>query len=670
MLNALIAISQGGEDCLTAVSINSLPFVDIGNTMGATDDLFESCPDIGNQGGAPDLVYRYTTGNSTEIVNVSLCEAVTDYDSQLYIYANGCNTTPIGCMEDGCQSPVFNAPYNSNLEQVNLLPNTTYFFVIDGYDANSFGNYQLNIEPFNPVNPIDSTLLPIVVINTNQQILDEPKIPGEMGIIYNGAGFYNHMGDAFNQYEGAIGIETRGSSSQSFPKKGYAIETRDPLGNNNNVSIFGMPDENDWILVGPFSDKSLIRNYLAYTLGSRLRYYSPRVQFCEVVLNNDYRGVYLWTEKIKRDNGRLNLSKLDEFDTAGVDLTGGYILKLDKYTGLINDSWQSAYSSISSTPQTINYLYHYPKPDVIIPAQKEYIQSYIASFENALAGPDFLDEDLGYRNYIETNSFVDLMLLNEISRNVDGYRLSTFFYKNRSDIDNRIYVGPPWDYNLAFGNPNYCNGSEIAGWSYDFNNVCPGDPYHIPFWWEKMLSDPYYLNKLNCQWNTLREGPFHTDSILQLIDDAYILLEEPAQRNFNKFDILNTYVWPNNFIGGSYQSEINYLKNWITDRLLWMDNNLPGDTIDCSFLSNQTINQQLNLRVFPNPSNDFVFIETNPSSNYELHLFDPTGKELPIKYESMGAGIMKLDIRNLTPSIYSLVIKFTDELKSLKLIVQ
>ena len=273
-----IGFSQpGGEDCLTATNIASIPFVGIGNTSSSNDDYFENCPDVGNLGGAPDHVYVYNSGNNLEHIDASLCESLTNYDSQLIIYENNCNSNPIGCQEDGCQSPAYNAPYNSQLIGITLQPNTTYYFIIDGYDSLSNGNYQLNLDTSSALIIPDSSIIPLVFINTyGQQIQNEPKISANMGIIDNGNGVFNHATDSYNEYNGEIGIEIRGSSSSSFPKKGFGIETRDGNGNNNNVPLFGMPLENDWVLHAPYSDKSLMRNFLSYYLGNKMYYYSPQ----------------------------------------------------------------------------------------------------------------------------------------------------------------------------------------------------------------------------------------------------------------------------------------------------------------------------------------------------------------------------------------------------------
>ena len=141
---------------------------------------------------------------------------------------------------------------------------------------------------------LTSSQLPIVIIDTDgSEIPDEPKIMAYMGVIDNGPGVLNNVDDAFNAYDGYIGIELRGSSSQMYPKKQYAVETREADGSNLNVSLLGMPSENDWILNGPFSDKSLIRNVLTYTLTRQMGWYATRTRFCEVIINGDYRGLYV-----------------------------------------------------------------------------------------------------------------------------------------------------------------------------------------------------------------------------------------------------------------------------------------------------------------------------------------------------------------------------------------
>jgi len=461
--------------------------------------------------------------------------------------------------------------HNDNISSSDL---TGRIFLSLGISATST-NYSPTPSWFVPPLVFTSSNLPIVVINTNgQSIQDDPRIFCDMGIIDNGFGNINYIHDTYNNYDGRISIEYRGSSSQSFPKKAYALETQDSIGNNNNVSLLGMPVENDWILYAPYSDKSLMRNFLTFDLGRKMGNYSPRTVYCELVVDGDYRGVYILMEKIKRDNDRVDIAKLDIDDLAGDSLTGGYIIKIDKYTGTGGTDWLSDFPSIGGGPKYIQY--HYPEASVMLPQQMDYIQAFVDSFEYALAGPDFTDSIIGYSKYIDVASFIDLYIINELSRNIDGYRLSTYMYKDRDNNGGKLTMGPFWDYNLAFGNANYCSGDMTSGWEVD--GAC-GDVGNNPFWFQRLLDDPDYQNRLKCRWEYLRDRSLHQDSLFNFIDSVALYLDSSSARNFQKWNILGNYVWPNAHIGSTYQEELDYLKNWIGERLVWIDNNLLGNCI-------------------------------------------------------------------------------------------
>jgi len=432
-------------------------------------------------------------------------------------------------------------------------------------------NYSPTPSWFQPPFIFTASNLPIVVINTNSQtILDDPRIVCDMGIIDNGFGTINLISDPFNDYNGKISIEYRGSSSQSFPKKPYALETQDLIGNNNNVSLLGMPVENDWILYAPYSDKALMRNFLTFDLGRKMGHYAPRTVYCELVINGDYKGIYILMEKIKRDNDRVDIAKLDADDLAGDSLTGGYIIKVDKYTGTGGVDWLSDFPNIGGGSLYIQY--HYPQATALQPQQLNYIEQYVDSFEYALNGPNFTDTSIGYAKYIDVNSFIDFYIINELSKNIDGYRLSTYMHKDKESKGGKLTMGPFWDFNLAFGNANYCSGGITSGW--EVNGGC-GDSN--PFWFERLLDDTLYQNKLKCRWEYLRVRSFHQDSLFNFIDSVALYLDDAQQRNFQQWPTLGTYVWPNYYVGSTYQDELNFFKTWIGDRLVWIDNNLGGN---------------------------------------------------------------------------------------------
>ncbi|MCB9360323.1 MAG: CotH kinase family protein [Flavobacteriales bacterium] len=546
--------------------------------------------------------------------------------------------------------------------------NGYYELYLDGILIKTGGEYTFSESKTLNCNPIDSSNLALVIINTNgQTIQDNTRIIADMQIIYNGFNNMNHYNDFPNNYNDKISIEKRGSSSQMFPKKSYSLETQDAQGNNNNVSLIDMPQENDWVLYAPYSDKSLMRNVLTYKLGREIMSYAPRTQFCEVVINDEYLGVYVLTEKIKRDKNRVDIAKLDADDLAGDSLTGGYIIKIDKTTGGSSIGWTSPYAAPIDPSKQINFLYHYPKEADILPAQKTYIENYITDFEDALNGPNFADPITGYTPFIKDKSFIDFFIFNELSKNVDGYRISSFLYKDKDSKGGKLKMGPLWDFNIAYGNSNYCDGEYTTGWQKDFNSICQHDNM-VPFWWNRLLEDTTFANKLKCRWEEKRLGPLHLDTILNTIDSIAFYLNDAQQRNFDKWNILGNYVWPNSYIGSTYQDEVNFLKYWITSRISWMDNNMPGNCsipvgINESFLADQ-------IKVYPNPAKDVLNIEINKKtgSNFNIEIHDIKGKLVTLHKFTRVENIISLPIHDLVGGFYLLKITSADFNQTFKFI--
>jgi hypothetical protein len=499
------------------------------------------------------------------------------------------------------------------------------------------------LKPF-AQNSLTSSNLPIVVINTGGvAIPDEPKIDGFMGIINNGPGQLNYITDNFNEFYGQIAIERRGSSSGNFPQKSYGIETRGPDSSNYNASIFDWPSDNDWILYAPYTDKSLIRNALSYQLGNELGRWAPRTQFCEVILNDTYIGVYVFMERIKASPGRVGIEAPAYTDTLNNQLTGGYIVKVDKTTAGGQIAWNSPYSAQAPGNGTIGFQLHDPDIDTIHPLQKAYIQDYITDWEVALKSNNFTDPITGYKPYIDVGSFIDYFLITELSKNVDGYRISTYLHKKRFSEGGKLVAGPLWDYNIAWGNANYCQGNLTTGWEINFNSICGGG-WQNPFWWNRMLEDPLFANEVDCRWTSLRAGVLSDASIINYIDSVALILTAPAQRHYQKWPILGTYVWPNNYIGQTYQEEINYLKTWIQNRTAWMDANMFG-SCNASVLENNIPS----LQIYPNPSSDQIQV-SGLLGEGKLHLTDLSGKVIQtIHFQNQ---TIQIDLTQLQNGIY------------------
>lgn len=468
-----------------------------------------------------------------------------------------------------------------------------------------------------------SSNLPIVVINTaGATILDDPKIVADMGIIDNGPGQRNSVTDTYNNYSGKIGIEIRGSSSQSFPKKQYSIELRDATGEGVSAPLLGLPPEEDWVLFAPYNDKTLMRDVLAYKIGRDLNRYAPRTRFCELVLNGNYEGIYVLIEKIKRDNNRVDINKLNPDENSGNDLTGGYIIKIDKETGSGNGGWTSSYVPPNrSGNQTIYFQYDYPKAEDISTEQKNYIRQFMLNFETALTGAGFTDPVNGYTRYADADSFIDFFIVNEVSKNVDGYRLSTFMHKQRDSDGGKLIMGPVWDFNLGFGNADYCTSGNPEGWVTGFNSICPQDYWLIPFWWGRLYQDPAYRSKLAARWAEVRSNQLQTSRLHTYIDSVYSVLHSEATfRNFQRWPVIGLYVWPNFFVGSSYTEEVNWLKTWITNRMNWLDANMPQVIT--------AVESNTSFQVYPNPFLNEVYLEYSLSEpgKFEVEWFDSSGK--------------------------------------------
>jgi len=451
-----------------------------------------------------------------------------------------------------------------------------------------------------------SSNLPLIVINTNgQTIKDDPKITADMGIVWNGEGKRNLLTDPKNNYNGKIAIEIRGSSSQMFPKKGYGFETKSSAGLDVDVSLLGMPEENDWVLYAPYTDKTMIRDVLTYTLDATLGHWSPRCRYVELFLNNQYQGVYVLMEKIKRNKNRVDIAKLLTTDNSGENLTGGYIIKIDKTTGGGGEGW---YSNYSNTVGKTFYQYDYPKAKEITTAQKSYIQTYTRMMENALYQENFKYPG-NYHEYLNDSSFIDFMIINELAKNVDGYRLSAYLYKGKND---RVNCGPIWDFNLTYGNADYYNGWQTTGFQYQA--YLGNDGWQNPFWWNKLMKDPEYVNKLKRRWVSLRKNELSNQRITSAIDSLTSLISEAKDRNYQRWTgVIGVDIWPNYYVGNNYNDEVNWMKNWINQRLNYLDQQWPYD-----FTGNDDLLAIQSHSIYPNPFVDRLTAKLASVQNGEV----------------------------------------------------
>ncbi|HET7734277.1 MAG TPA: CotH kinase family protein, partial [Paludibacter sp.] len=487
---------------------------------------------------------------------------------------------------------------------------------------------------------ISESNLPIIFISTNNQtIIANTKIMADMKVLNSATGI-NYANDTTYEYNNKVGIEIRGNSSATFPKKSYTVETRNPDTTNLNANLLGMPKENDWVFHGPYPDKSLMRNALAYHLGNMTGKWSPRAHFFELYINGAYNGVYTLAEKIKNDKNRCNLATLNPQDTIGDELTGGYILKIDRPEATDVDGknyWISPYRAPTTLQQKVYFLYVDPDGENIVQKQRDYIQKYITDFENAMYSNNYKDRAAGYYPYVDLQSFADYYIITELSRNLDGYRISTFIQKDKDSKGGKLTMGPFWDYDICFGNANFFSAGNTSGWVID--GMGNGDAYAMPFWWQKFRLDPYFNSVLKQRWNALKTKCINTTYLNHFIDSCAYDLRDAQVRNFTKWNILSTYIWPNNYVGGSYANEITYLKNWLRDRMVWMDSQIQP-IVDITGVQEKN-DMVMDLVAYPNPFTDrvnFKYYVAN-GGKLEIIIHDMLGRQVLHYAETVEPGI-------------------------------
>ena len=478
-----------------------------------------------------------------------------------------------------------------------------------------------------------SSNLPIVIIETESKTLtNREKTGATMKVIDNGSK-RNKVTDKANGYDGNIKIKLRGNSSLFFDQKRFTFETVTPEGKSNKVELLGMPADNDWVLLAPYNDVSMMRDAFAFDMWNNMGHWAPRTRYCEVVMNGKYIGVYTLCEKIKRGENRIDIAKLKKSDTTGVDITGGYIVRIDppdeneksfqsEVPGIMNTNMGGGFGGFGGGMggfggfggrNTVTWTVFYPKNPT--DGQLEYISDYVNTVEKVIQSDNFADPVNGYAKYIDVESFVDYFIHTELSLNADGLKRSTYFYKEKQNPDGtggKLYAGTVWDYNLAYGNCNFANANNIEAWVYEGSETNP-----TPAMWKRLTEDPAFMAKVKARWKELRKGYLSNDNINKFIDERAALLQESQARQYTKYsDLLvpkregnqNAQGQQNGGFGGfggmggfgggfpgggfggfggggggagmfsaytvsSYDEEISILKKWFADRIAFLDKN-------------------------------------------------------------------------------------------------
>ena len=369
-----------------------------------------------------------------------------------------------------------------------------------------------------------------------------------------------------------IGQHRRGSSTFNNAKPNLRIETRDADGEDKNVSLLGLPSESDFILAAPYRfDRAMIRDSFLFNLSNQMGQYAVRTRFVEVyantndgTLNNDdYLGVYVLTENIKRDDDRVDIPKLDPGDNTAPEITGGYIIKIDRTDGQAGSNWETS----RGVPNRGGASFVHVEPERVDMSteQVNYIRGYVQDLEDALYGPNATDPELGYAAFLDVEASIDHHILRTLSLEPDSLGLSTFLTKDR---DGKLKFGPLWDSDRSMGSDNDLRSSDPEAW---FSGV---DFFEFD-WWGQLFNDPDFKQQWVDRWQELRQTTYSDANVLATLNGLSSQLEEAQARNFARWP----EVAPN---GGEFaeagltgwEAEVSHLSNWLLARMAWIDGNL------------------------------------------------------------------------------------------------
>jgi hypothetical protein len=473
--------------------------------------------------------------------------------------------------------------------------------------------------------PLDSSLLPIIRIETNELgiVTDTGKVPAQMIVYNNTKGKYNRLTD-IPELMTTIGIKLHGNSTLQWPKKNYTVETRDGAGNNINIPMLGLPAENDWVFNGPFADKSNIRNVFAYSLGRAIMSdWQPHTKYFELIVNGEFLGLYVLIESIKRDSNRVDIKKIKSTDISGNDLTGGYIFKMDQ----------------------LGFEMVYPKTELLQPAQKKYSLACYALFgayASAKTAVEYLDSINGFKNRINIQNYIDYTIVNEVVKSADAYQFSLFMHKDRDDVNSKLMFGPIWDFDLSCGNIHVQHANSTSGWQ--FNEAPCNKMYQTG-----VFRDTNMVKAFRNRWFELRKTILHKDSLNKRIDSIVAYAGDALKRNYDvwPYDGKMMDIWGYQHPAKTYQEDISMMKTFLSSHIDWIDANIktlyfkmpPATGIIETMADNE------NIISFPNPfKNELKYVFNLPVNNtftVEIYstlgqkIFETTGKSSGINHNEI-----------------------------------
>ena len=440
------------------------------------------------------------------------------------------------------------------------------------------------------------THLPLLVIDTGEQTIPglltgEEDIFGEHEYsttedgesmitvrmdVFDSANSYNHLTDA-PTLSTATQIRVRGHSSRTFEKAPYLLKLVTDDGAERSEALLGMSKHDEWALHGPYLDKSLIRNYLFYNLSGEIMDYAPNCRFCELILNGDYRGIYLLVETITAgEDGRLPIVMKKKGN-----VLSGYLLRIDRPTEADLETLRDVdvYTERTYTQQ-LDVSIRYPGKERLTEELKTKIERDFSAFEKALYSFDYDSGDYSYREYLDVDSFVDYYIINSITSNIDAGRYSTYIYKT---LDGK-YKMCVWDFN------NCCNNYVSNAIGPDFDGIRNSAYY------EMLFRNQEFVEQIISRYHELRKSILSDEYIEKYIDDTLAFLGDAIDRNSARWAdyIAGDPLLDPEETGRNPHSQseaVAMLKDNLFSRMDWMDENIEYLLQFCAHSANKNYSE-------------------------------------------------------------------------------
>lgn len=398
--------------------------------------------------------------------------------------------------------------------------------------------------------------------------------------------------DTFEDAGGKAQIKGRGNQTWGFPKKPYTFKF------DKKCKVLGMPKDKRWNLLANWKDRTRIRNAVAYKFAKETDSldWTPNGEYIELILNGEHRGLYYLCEHIKIAKDRVNVTEMESTDIEEPNITGGYLIELDKYFDEVNKFKSS----------TLNIPVNFKEPDeeVLVGAQFNYFRDYFNEIESKITS-DTINET-NYKDLMDIESFIDFWFVAEASSNADTANPGSFYL--HKDRNGKLKAGPVWDYDGG----TYIHSREKQ-WI-----------VKNKLWYNYLFNDNTFRKRVKEKWSNEKARFYNLQSYIDEMSNATIT---SAKR-----DVI---MWPfsdshNNEQNMTYEEAIAQMKNALKTKLDWMEKQISVEMKPIYII--KTITDKVMGTIYPSyqdvEEGDEARITATANYGYKFINWTEDGKEI------------------------------------------